>query len=329
MKNVEGVKIYMLIEDMVSKIPKFITIDGEIKDLSNKFLKEKLLSSEKNENIYRVSRGDSRSRIMSLVGDFDTFFNWGLKSNHSFLDDSIFREFLEPGNVDKNIMLELLNSKINRYLAHHLIRYPEDVKGDRIRFIDQIKESIIITKANDDLLFIKEFILFLLHTMGNDKFFNNVTPWISTSYGKRRFKVAWRFATHKITNRKKTNIPPYIILDYWTAKVNEGYTFIKTSEIRKKLKMLGIEWHRDRNSEIMLKFCMFPHQLVGYYYFENGDLAHYCFNPHYINRWIEDDTFKIGDNLYINQEEVDFPANNPYKIIYLSENNTISTFNTR
>jgi hypothetical protein len=84
-------------------------------------------------------------------------------------------------------------------------------------------ESIIITKANDDLLFIKEFILFLLHTMGNDKFFNNGTPWISTSYGKRRFKIAWCFATHNLNNRKKPNIPPYIILDYWTAKGTEGH----------------------------------------------------------------------------------------------------------
>lgn len=313
----------MLIKNMIYEIPKFISIDGEVQTLSNNFLKEKLLSSEKNENIYRVSRGDNRSKIMALIGDFNTFFNWGLKSNHSFLDDSDIRNFLESESVDKKIMLDLLNNNINLNLKHHLKKYPNIVIGNKENFIDQINDSINITNTNEDLLFIKEFILYLLHTMGSDQFFKNVTPWISTSYGKNRFNIALQFANPSFKRFK------HIILDYWIPRFQEGNTFVKTSSIIKKLKTLGIEWHKDFNSEIMLKYCMFPDQLIGYYYFENNQLAHYCFNPYYINKWNEDDSFSIGDNLFINQEDVDFPANNPYNIIYLNENNRITTFNRR
>ncbi|MGG3801598.1 hypothetical protein [Metabacillus fastidiosus] len=319
----------MMIDDMVSKIPMFISSDVEIKALSNEFLKEKLLSSEKNENIYRVSRGDNQLKTMSLIGDFNTFFNWGLKSNHSFWEDSEIREFLEAETINKEIMFDLVNNNIDGNLNYHFQNYRHYVKGDRPSFINQINESIHNTQAKEDLLFIKEFILYFLHTMGNDKFFRKVTPWISTSYGKNRFNVALRFARHNLRRSNKYKISPYIILDYWTPRVNEGYTFIKTSEVIKRLKLFGIDWHRDANSEIMLKYCMFPHQLIGYYYFENEQLTYYCFNPHYIKRWIEDNTFLIGDNLYINQEHVDFPADNLYKIIYLKEKNKISTFNKR
>ncbi|WP_092926442.1 hypothetical protein [Romboutsia hominis] len=99
-------------------------------------------------------------------------------------------------------------------------------------------------------------------------------------------------------------------------KFEEGHAYRSTNHIICKLHQIGIPWYRNKYNEIMVKYALYPHQLVGYYYFEDNELKHYVVNHHYVDMWKENQQFKIGDYVYIDQGNVDFPADNPYKVIY-------------
>ena len=61
-----------------------------------------------------------------------------------------------------------------------------------------------------------------------------------------------------------------------------------------------------------------------YYYFENDEILHYRVNPHYLNAWTIDPSFRIGDYVDIDQDLNNLPTDNPYRRIYSRFGDTFS-----
>ncbi|MDF2800408.1 MAG: hypothetical protein K0S61_311 [Anaerocolumna sp.] len=299
---------------MISSIPKFQTQYNKFYDLDNDFLKEKLIQSETNKAIYRLARGEGSKKVLNKILDPDILFDWGMKSNHSRHIKVDVRNELNPGNASSKYLLELTS------------RFQEDINKQKSKY-DHIEGTVdiveLMKKATnyEERKILKEFYISYLHTAGSDKEFNTYKPWISTSYGANRLSLASRFG-------KNTKNKTYIILDYWVNR-KSTYQYIKTFKIIRILNKLGLKWHSDINKEIMVRYALFPQNLVGYYYFQNDELQYYYFNHHYIDQWYIDKSFSIGNRLYIPQPHVDFPKTeeNPYNIIYLNSGYTIEIFN--
>ena len=66
----------------------------------------------------------------------------------------------------------------------------------------------------------------------------------------------------------------------------------------------------------MIKIAQSPFSDSVFKHFENDNLLHYQVNPHYLRCMNTDNSFEIGNNIYIDQSDVAFPANNPYRMIY-------------
>ncbi|AXU86123.1 TPA: hypothetical protein KQB57_001378 [Clostridioides difficile] len=278
-----------------------------------------------------------RNSVMRRVGTYENdIFNWGYKSMHSYMESLPLREFLEPNKVDRTLLFEFLDF-MRELFSYQLRTYPGRFDNSKtLDAIETIKNAIIKTESHDDLLIIKEWLCFLLHT-GNHRVFKNITPWISLSTGSKRYNIVHKFASRKPFTSYRTisekhtynEKEKFIFIDYWEYVDKENLTFRNTNYIVNKLKSMGVNWYENRNNEVMVKYALFPQQIIGYYYFENRKLQYYFINPHYLKAWQKNKDFKIGDELYINQEQVVFPFNNPYRVIYGKKYGHISVVDKR
>ncbi|WP_394866486.1 hypothetical protein [Paraclostridium bifermentans] len=140
---------------------------------------------------------------------------------HALYNDdsnSELRDFLEPYQIDKELMyrllgrykrklLELRNKELDR-----VIMWKDENKDRkypyRVLFFDnQIKVEIgrienAINKADscDELIAIKEFLCYSLHIAGYSKY-KDISPWVSTSQGENRYYNASKFI--RLNNFKK------------------------------------------------------------------------------------------------------------------------------
>ncbi|MDB1922105.1 hypothetical protein PMY56_10180 [Clostridium tertium] len=298
-------------EDMIDAIPRFESSDGRKCELSDEFIKNKLKQALYNSNIINLSRGEGRSNMINeIVFHPEILFDWGQKSMHAYLDskDEILSNFYDPEVVDKDLIIVY----INKY-ADELERFIHNYRELRSNYdensrIEKLKKDVIREDDNQSLLIIKEWLIFAFHTMGI-KEFAEISPCISCSYGDNRFEIAKRFGSNRSRN------PYYVLMDCWVRKHDEGITFRRTEYINEKLKYYGLKWFPNHNSEIMLKYAIFPQQLVGYYLFDRGELIKYVVNKNYLNEWEKDVNFYIGDNIYFDQY-INFNKLGPYNTVY-------------
>jgi hypothetical protein len=321
--------------NLISSIPCFKSQNHDLSGLDYDFIKNKLLVSEENNNIIKLSRGEGRRDILnSIINLPNIIFDWGEKAMHSLVESSEARDFLEPNIVTK----ELLNSLLDLYkeeLEYHNNKYLNKYgnKTDKETVIQKISEAIVKHDSYNDLLLIKEWLCFALHTSGNKKF-SEISPWVSTCMGNSRYKIAYLYGTGnqrylKLAGKHMAINKSFVILDYWVPVCEENTSFRNADYIGNKLRSMGVPWYPNKHNEVMVKYALFPHQLIGYYYFDNDELQYYYVNHHYLEEWAKNSDFKIGDYLYIDQTNVDFPSNNPYKIIYTKQGKAFSVFKRR
>jgi len=286
-------------ENLVNSIPKFISNGTEVLPPYSNIIKEKLLEAEKNEFIFRLARGDGRAKSLKYILDDSILFGWGVKSTHAFLENIKMREFLEPKHISESKIYKLVDMSKN-ILSKYYYNSPENI-DERIELLKaKIKEG-----SDQERFVLKEFLCSLLHNAQHEQF-KDVTPLISTSEGNLRYEKI-KFFVKKSTDK-------YVVLDYWVKKSDENKTFIKTDNINCILAKMGLRWFPNRHNEIMVKYALFPQQLIGYFYYEKNILLHYCVNNHFLKKIQEDLNFKIGDNIYIEQN-IDFKTI-PFNIIY-------------
>ncbi|HCL4558104.1 TPA: hypothetical protein N2E03_003751 [Clostridium botulinum] len=328
----------LLPKNLIYSIPYFKSKNSDICGRDKEFIKEQLLKAEENHSLIRLVRGEGRKFILdSIIDNPDIIFDWGEKSMHSFFETSEVRDFLEPNEVNKELLLRLLNLyekeldyHYDRYFKKHYTGLKSDC-GDKI--INKIRKAIENSDSYDDLIIIKEWLCYALHTGGNKKF-SDISPWVSTSMGNNRYKTGYLYGhgNCNIFNPKnKSSIfnRRFVILDYWVPTYEEGVTYKNANYVGEKLRSMGLPWYHNKDNEVMVKYGLLPHRLIGYYYFENDELKYYFVNHHYLDEWNKNDNFNIGDDLYIDQIDVDFPNKNPYRIIYVKHGRSFSIYNRR
>jgi hypothetical protein len=298
-------------EDMINSIPRFECSDGQTISLSETFLKQKLYNALTNPRIINLARGEGRSiALIDIVFHPEILFDWGEKSMHAFLDNqsSKLREFCDPNEVNKDMIVEYIY-KYARYLVKMMNKH-DVLKVDSYvhEKIERLINNVINETNKEKLICIKEWLMYAFHTMGVREF-SKITPCISCSYGFNRFQVSKRFGEHGGRNKY------YVIMDSWVNINEEGITYKKTDYVNAILKEYGLKWFPNHNSEIMLKYAIFPQQLVGYYFVDNGQITKYVVNKHYIDEWNRDAEFEIGMTLYFDQN-IDFSILGPYNTVY-------------
>lgn len=295
---------------MINLIPKFRSSDGRKINLSNEFLKKKLLESLTNENIINLSRGEGRPRVLNnILIQPEVLFNWGEKSMHAYLEgqNSKLREFCDPNCIDKKLLLYYVNkysNQLNFYSKRFSYLKNENISNKFQNLIDDILEE----NDRENLLLIKEWLIYAFHTAGV-KEFAKISSCISCSYGEKRFQHGNRFGQGRGENAY------YVILDLWVDKNEEGITFRKTQFVNQQLSRYGVNWFYNYHDEIMLKYAIFPQQLIGYYTMDRGRIIEYVVSKHYVEEWENNEEFSIGDYIYIEQN-IDFNQLGPYRTVY-------------
>lgn len=277
-------------------------------------IKRKLLQSEENRNIIRVLRGEGRRDIIErYIYNSSIFFLYGLKSPHATVEANDLTELLNPVvKFEKREMLDFLPTLIDELKRQHKkdspINLPDDIEEKFRRFICE----------NTDIQFVRDFFASILHTSGRNKDYNTAKPWISCTYGASKFEIAERFA------RCRDTVDDYILIDYWVQRTRKyrAPTYYLTRNIINRLKSFSMDWYPDHNKEIMVRYGLFPHNIVGYYVYKDRKLRSYVINPHYLHRWQADSSFDIGDSVFIDQSEVKLEnADGLFLRIYLADMN--------
>ncbi len=306
--------------NLIKSIPYFKSQDINNLGIDDEFLKNKLLKAEKNQQIIRLARGDGRYKtINNILSDPKLIFDWGEKSMHSYMEASEMRDFLSPNYISKELLYELLE-----YLESTFIRHQKKYRifKDYKKIYDtneKIRKAIKNTKSDKDLLLIKEWITAVLHT-SSSKDFKKMSTWVSTTKSNRRYYIASNYGNlKKLSENKNKFFSPrnnFIIFDYWEKVIDENITYRDCKYVSGKLKSMGINWHSKGINEVMVKYALFPSQLIGYYYFDNDKLQYYVVNDHYLEKWLMNKKFKIGDEVYIDVAKENFPIEIPFNIIY-------------
>lgn len=184
--------------------------------------------------------------------------------------------------------------------------------------------------SQTDILLIKDWICAVLHTAGTADF-KNISPWVSATAGDERYKTAYFFGMGYFPfSRRNAQINKrFVIFDTWVNKNEEHHIYERTQYLIDSFRRLGLPWYNDKHHEIMLKYAIYPHRLIGYYYFENDNLLYYKVNPHYFEYINDDAHFAIGDDISIDQSSVIFPADNPYNVIYSRSGMSFDVYDRR
>lgn len=312
------------------------TTDRELTRRELSLLQAKLLQAEENHGILRLARGDGRKDILDeILADDQVIFGWGLKSQHAFHEQSELRDLLEPDQADINGLKKLVKLYQENFAYHYARKEFRNAGANHAKIVQQLYAIIENEQvSHEDLLCIKNWLCMTLHTAGYPGF-RSITPWVSVSCGAKRYKTAYFFGKGKSLAKKQptkhsgTAIHRFVIFDTWVHSNDEHYTFEYTKFLIHRLSQLGLPWYPDRHHEIMLKYAIYPQNLIGYYYFEDDYLCYYYVNPHYLACMTSQPEFKIGDHVDIDQTGVDFPANNPYRMIYTRDGNAFSVYKRR
>lgn len=298
-------------DEIIEQIPRFESSDGRQLNFQDAFIKEKLHGATHNQDIICLARGDGRSSILNdIVFHPEILFDWGEKSMHSFLSDKDerLRKFCDPNTIDKEIMIYYINV-YKQGLDYYSRKYRMFDSNIEIlnNFIEKLIHKVISEENEEKLVCLKEWLFYALHTMG-DKDFKKITPWLSCSFGISRFDTACNFGKHSRNSY-------YVVMDAWVRKSEEKSAYMKMDYVNEILKEYGLKWFDNRHNEIMLKYGIFPQQLVGYYFFDRGKLEKYVINRHYVDEWEQNKEFEIGMPIYFEQI-VDFNKLGPYNTVY-------------
>ncbi|MDD3174303.1 MAG: hypothetical protein PHF63_11730 [Herbinix sp.] len=300
----------MTLEEAIWNIPRFESSDGKILRLSDKFIRNKLLNALYNRDIICLSRGEGRSTVINdIILHPEILFDWGEKSVHAFLSNKQeeLRRFCDPNVVDKESLIYYVK-KYSLNLENYYLRYRWNTKEDVEQFMKKLLEEINVENEIEKLLCIKEWLIYALHTMGEPEF-KGITSCISCSYGNNRFEVANKFGRGFRQNNY------YVILDSWVNITEEGTAYKKMDYVNDVLGQYGLKWFSNKHNEIMLKYAIFPQQLVGYYLWDRNNISKHVLNRHYIEKWNNDSDYEIGQPIYFEQI-ADFERLGPYNTVY-------------
>lgn len=196
-----------------------------------------------------------------------------------------------------------LNFKLERTKA--LENYRKGRKG--------IKNINLMDVRNLDiyeLYVLKIFFLRIEHTDGRNDEFNSQTPFLSLTYGSKKFDIARKFSLDKSEKG----------IIYLYSLFSGELLYFRTKDLSKKLNLNGITWHKDIYNEITLLSGMFPHFLLAIYEVKKNSTPKLIINPYLLEILENNAPFDFIDGLSINQENFPHYAKKlGYKTFFTSE----------
>jgi len=153
----------------------------------------------------------------------------------------------------------------------------------------------------------KIFFLSFFHNCGTPINFKNYSPFLSLTYGYRKYKTARYFALKYSKKEKRFKLKKGVVFLY-CLNADSPY-YIKTNDFTKQLKHNNVQWYKNINREIMLMSGMFPHYLLGVFEVECNKTPQFIINPwlyKILNEGVEFDYIK---GLDINQTDFKEIAN--------------------
>jgi len=286
--------------DRLPKIKKYYTLDKEsrklktVEDIIIDRFKELIKSLESNKEVYLCTRGDSRNSLQNHNIFFTDeyvkdFFAVGLKSvstikvakkeefQHIVIDEKekLLNELKE--------IIRLCNDRIDRKPKSH------NIEG---RIHDTLIEELD-NYSVEELNQWKIFFLSFLHNEGSLNAFKSSSPFLSLTYGWKKYRTARNFSL------SKNNFGKGIIYLYTLSKNDPDYYV--TKEFTKYLKELNITWYEDKHKEIMLLNGMYPHYLLGFFEVTKTSTPKFVLNPALYELLENGEEFDYNGGLTIDQ----------------------------
>jgi len=240
------------------------------------------------------TRGDSKEN----TEEHNNFFQYNLnnlfivggKSNYNFSD--------EIKNIYEHTYIE--NKDILQKQLKTLIKKANDAMNTREKeFSLKTLEYFSNLKLNEydieSLLKLKIFFLSFFHTDGRLRELSNNTPFLSMTYGNKKFSIARKFALGKNNPKEKAFIYLY------SLNAGDPY-YMKTNILSKALNKIGAKWHYDKYHEILLINGMFPHYMLGIFEVEKNKTPKFIINPYLYEILKKNEQFDYVNGLSINQE---------------------------
>lgn len=138
----------------------------------------------------------------------------------------------------------------------------------------------------------KIFFLSFHHTDGRLQEFNSNSPFLSMTYGVKKFSNARHFALGS------TRENGFVYL--YSLNSGDPY-YLKTSNLTKELKGYGAKWHYDKFNEIVLINGMFPHYMLGIFEVKKYSTPRFIINPWLYDILESNEPFNYEDGLKIDQ----------------------------
>jgi len=252
-------------------------------------LKSIIQKLEKNSRVIICARGDSKTpeQYSEFIDKLPHLFIVGGKAKYFIKKlKNPYKHFMHKGRISDEIkeLIGCCNKELRRLSKDH-----EEVTGEIPKeFVDNLNRETDETKKSKKLI-----LLSLLHNKGNDNYFKPYSPFMSFSYGKRKYSEAKKFALYR-----KRNIG--IIYVYILNKSSQYY--LKSEKLTKQLKKYRVSWFPDIHKEVMLLNGMYSSRIIGFFKFKQNRPHKFILNP-WFYRKIKDVNYDFSNGVKINQKK--------------------------
>lgn len=311
---------------LLSNTPRFIS-PRNLEGIGAEFIRNKLEEAyntgymNSNSNFVMISRGEGSNDLVQYIKSNDVY-TWGVKSMHASTNDYYIQDLLSPHNNSKDFLLQMVNRIQESFMYYVNMKYVNSWKieineGQVRNIVRDLESKVENAMCKNELEDIKYQLCLYLHLLNyyDDDVYRSNKIFISGQSGLYRYETAKKYAAGRNNENGE-----YVILDYWVKKTEITFTFHLAKMLYELINRYGIKWFDSYitalDYEIVSKYVLLPHRLVGYYYFIDDEVQYYSINPNIVDEWRENLEFKIGTDIYVRQDLSTINGNFPYNIIY-------------
>lgn len=238
-------KFNNLDKDISDNLINLIAILEGKKKIVYRGFSQKLVNDNFWEWIFTVGEKGSYFRCKAFEAGSEDKLNYS--SNHSETDEDNY----------KNLLSDMQTKILHRYKHKKLIND-----------IDTLEERIEKFRIENkkDYKEIYYLLLIWLHNIGACTGYKNYSPLVSTSTS---LDIAFNF------NDKDSTVKYAFVVILSDNNISDYFYTKRLNEI---LKYLCIDWHEDKNQEVMFKDAIFPHLIVGILE-KKSDKTNFIINP--------------------------------------------------
>lgn len=240
------------------------------------------------------TRGDSKEGVEGhnyfLKYNLSDVFMVGGKSNYYLSENvkSIYHHTYEENIKNLQQDLKKLIAQANKAMN----RREEEFSMKTLEYFTDLQLDEFDVES---LLKLKVFFLSFFHTDGRLRELSDSSPFLSMTYGDKKFSIARKFAIGEDYPKEKALIYLY------SLHAGDPY-YMKTNNLSKELRKIGAKWHYDKYHELLLINGMFPHYILGIFEVEKTKTPKFIMNPYLYETLKQNEEFDYINGLPINQE---------------------------